>query len=87
MLSHIFALTAQNFLSGATGIAVFIAFIRGIINSHNPFIGNFYDDFLRALLFILLPFSLLVAITLINLGVPHDFVGTVTFTNLDGVSE
>ena len=87
MLSHIFALTAQNFLSGATGIAVFIAFIRGIINSHNPFIGNFYDDFLRALLFILLPFSLFIAITLINLGVPHDFIGTVPFTNLDGVTE
>ncbi len=87
MFAHIFALTAQNFLSGATGIAVFIAFIRGIINSHNPFIGNFYDDFLRALLFILLPFSLFAAATLISFGLPHDFLGTFSFTNIDGIGE
>ncbi len=30
MLSHVFALIAQNFLSGATGIGVFIAFIREV---------------------------------------------------------
>jgi len=87
MLSHIFALMAQNFLSGATGIAVFVAFIRGIINSRNPFIGNFYDDFLRALLFILLPFSIITAIALIAFGMPHEFIGNINYTNLSGVAE
>ena len=77
MFSYIFALTMQNFLSGATGIAVFIAFIRGIINSQNPYIGNFYDDFLRSMIFILLPISAIIAITLISYGTPHDFVGKI----------
>ncbi len=84
MFSHIFALTMQNFLSGATGIAVFIAFIRGIVNSRNPFIGNFYDDFLRSMIFILLPISGIVAITLVSQGIPYDFAGTINFENLIG---
>ena len=87
MFSHVFALIAQNFLSGATGIAVFIAFIRGIVNNHNPFIGNFYDDFLRALLFILFPFSIIIAITFIAFGIPHDFTGIIDYTNLSGIPE
>jgi potassium-transporting ATPase potassium-binding subunit len=86
MFSHIFALTMQNFLSGATGIAVFIAFIRGIINSKNPYIGNFYDDFLRAMIFILLPLSALIAITLISYGTPYDFLGTIEYKDLIGNS-
>ncbi len=87
MFSHLFALTMQNFLSGATGIAVFIAFIRGIINSRNPYIGNFYDDFLRALLFILIPFSIIAAISLIAFGMPHDFTGMISYANLGGAEE
>ncbi len=87
MFSHVFALITQNFLSGATGIAVFIAFIRGIINNHNPFIGNFYDDFLRALLFILFPFSIIVAVAFIAFGMPHDFTGIIDYTNLSGIPE
>lgn len=86
MFSHIFALTMQNFLSGATGIAVFIAFIRGIINSQNPYIGNFYDDFLRSMIFILLPMSAIVAIMLVGYGTPYDFTGSIEYTNLAGNS-
>ncbi|GAB4164881.1 MAG: potassium-transporting ATPase subunit KdpA [Rickettsiaceae bacterium] len=87
IMSHIFALTAQNFISGATGIAVFIAFTRGIVNSQNQLIGNFYDDFLRALLLILLPLALCVAIILISFGTPHDLVGTISYKNLQGAEE
>lgn len=84
MFSYIFALTMQNFLSGATGIAVFIAFIRGIINSQNPYIGNFYDDFLRSMIFILLPISTVIAITLISYGTPYDFKGNIEYTDIIG---
>ena len=84
IFSHIFAMTMQNFLSGATGIAVFIAFIRGITNNKNPYIGNFYNDFLRAFVLILLPISFIIAIILINYGVPHDFNESVSYTNLTG---
>ena len=84
MFSHVFALTMQNFLSGATGIAVFIAFIRGIINSQNPYIGNFYDDFLRSMVFILLPISTVIAITLISYGAPYDFTGNIEYIDIVG---
>lgn len=87
MFSHIFALMTQNFLSGATGIAVFIAFIRGVTNNKSPFIGNFYDDFLRALLGILIPFAIISALFLISFGVPHEFLGDINYTNLSGAQE
>lgn len=87
MFSYVFALTMQNFLSAATGIAVFIAFIRGIVNSQNPYIGNFYDDFLRSMIFILLPISILIAITLISYGTPHDFTGEIEYTNIVGMRD
>lgn len=84
LFAQLFAMTMQNFLSGATGIAVFIAFIRGITNNRNSNIGNFFDDFLRAMIFILLPFALIIAVTMIYGGVVFDFAGNLTFTGLDG---
>lgn len=87
ILSQVFALTMQNFLSGATSIAVFIAFVRGIINNNNPYIGNFYDDFLRGFCFVLLPAALIISLFLMAGGVPHDFVGNMTYTNLEGAQE
>lgn len=87
MFSHIFALMTQNFLSGATGIAVFIAFIRGVTNNKSPFLGNFYDDFLRALLGILIPFAIISALFLISFGVPHELLGDINYTGLSGAQE
>lgn len=87
LFSQIFALTMQNFLSAATGIAVFIAFVRGIINNNNPCIGNFYNDFLRSMFFILLPISFLIALFLISGSVPHDFTGIINYANLEGARD
>ena len=84
VLSQIFALTMQNFLSGATSIVVFIAFVRGIINNANPYIGNFYNDFLRVLCFILLPAAFIISLFLIAGGIPHDFTGNIDYINLEG---
>ena len=84
ILSQIFALTMQNFLSGATSIVVFIAFVRGIINNANPYIGNFYNDFLRVLCFILLPAAFIISLFLIAGGIPHDFTGNIDYINLEG---
>ena len=84
VLSQIFALTMQNFLSGSTSIVVFIAFVRGIINNANPYIGNFYNDFLRVLCFILLPAAFIISLFLIAGGIPHDFTGNIDYINLEG---
>src|SRR5690606_10056816 len=53
----------------------------------NPYIGNFYDDFLRSMIFILLPISILIAITLISYGTPHDFTGEIEYTNITGMRD
>ncbi len=87
MLSKLFGLMAQNFMSGATGIAVFIAFVRGIINSENQYIGNFYDDFLRALIYILIPLSTITALVLIASGMPNNFIEHINYTGIDGAND
>ena len=87
VFSQIFALTMQNFLSAGTSITVFIAFIRGVINNNNPYIGNFYDDFLRSFCFILIPAALIISLFLMAGGVPQDFIGNINYTNLEGIKE
>ncbi|MCC6507686.1 MAG: potassium-transporting ATPase subunit KdpA [Pirellulaceae bacterium] len=63
------ALTVQNFLSAAVGLAVLMAFIRGFTRKNMTTIGNFYADVVRATLFILLPLSFVLAIALVSQGV------------------
>lgn len=63
------ALTVQNFVSAATGMAVLIALIRGIVRRSAQTIGNFWVDLTRSLLYILLPLAFLLAIALISQGV------------------
>ncbi|WP_316353667.1 potassium-transporting ATPase subunit KdpA [Candidatus Trichorickettsia mobilis] len=84
MFSQLFALTLQNFLSGGTGIAVFIAFTRGIINNNNPLLGNFYEDFFKSIFLILLPISLVISLFLVSQSVPFDFVGQLNYIDLTG---
>ena len=54
-LTQMAALTVQNFLSAATGIAVAIALIRGFARHTAKTIGNFWVDVTRTTLFILIP--------------------------------
>jgi potassium-transporting ATPase potassium-binding subunit len=61
-LTQMFALTVQNFVSAATGMAVVVAFIRGFTRKTTDGIGNFWVDLTRSTLYILLPLSLLVAL-------------------------
>jgi K+-transporting ATPase ATPase A chain len=72
-------LTVQNFVSAATGIAVAIAVIRGIIarRSATPTLGNFWQDLVRASFYILLPISIVGALLLVSQGVLQTLGGTV----------
>jgi potassium-transporting ATPase potassium-binding subunit len=72
-------LTVQNFVSAATGIAVAIALIRGIIarRSANPVLGNFWQDLIRASYYVLLPISIVGAIVLVSQGVLQTLGGSV----------
>jgi K+-transporting ATPase ATPase A chain len=71
--SQLLGLVAQNFLAGAGGLAVGIAFIRGFSRQHSETLGNFWVDLVRGLLWVLLPASVLVSLALVWQGVPMNF--------------
>jgi K+-transporting ATPase ATPase A chain len=62
-------LAVQNFVSAAVGIAVVVALIRGIVARSGREIGNFWQDLIRILLYILLPISVIGALFLVSQGV------------------
>ena len=80
-------MTVQNFLSAATGIAVLITLIRGIATRNGKYLGNFWVDVTRAVLYVLLPLSFLLSIILISQGVVQTFNHSVTATTLEGISQ
>jgi K+-transporting ATPase ATPase A chain len=93
-LTQMFGLATHNFWSAAVGIALAIAFIRGIARREMKTLGNFWVDMTRATLWVLLPFCLVYALALVSQGVvqnfkPYDTVKlvepqTVTATGADG---
>ncbi len=87
-LTQMLALTVQNFLSAATGIAVVVALIRGFARRTAAGIGNPWVDLTRITLYLLLPLSLLLAVVLISQGViqnfaPYQEVTTLAVTHYD----
>jgi K+-transporting ATPase ATPase A chain len=76
-LTQMAGLAYHNFMSAATGIALAIAFIRGIARREMQTIGNFWVDLTRATLWVLLPFCLVGSLVLVSQGViqnlrPYD---------------
>ncbi|MET0362480.1 MAG: potassium-transporting ATPase subunit KdpA [Sphingobium sp.] len=86
-LSQMLALTIQNFLSAATGIALAFALFRGFARREAKGIGNFWADVTRVTLYLLLPISIAYAIYLIASGVPQTFAASVDVTTLEGVKQ
>ena len=72
-LTQMLALTVQNFLSAATGIAVVMALLRGFARHNAQAIGNVWADLTRATLWVLLPLSLVFAIALAGMGAVQTF--------------
>src|ERR1700730_10107021 len=77
-------LAGQNFLAGAAGLAVGIAFIRGYAREKMVGLGNFWSDLVRAVLWVLLPVSLLGSVFLIGQGVPMNFLPYSTAHTVEG---
>ena len=71
--SQMAGLTIQNFVSAAVGMAVLVAFIRGLARKNSTKIGNFWVDLLRGCLYILLPLALIYAVLLGSQGVVQSF--------------
>jgi len=71
-LTQMLALTVQNFVSAATGIAVLAAFIRGLVRRQAATVGNFWVDLTRSTLYVLLPLSIVLALALVSQGVVQN---------------
>lgn len=87
-LTQMVGLAVQNFVSAGVGLAVAIAFIRGIVRVNTSGeLGNFWVDLVRGNLRILLPLSFLVALILLSQGVIQSVHTHFDATALDGASQ
>ena len=89
--SQMAGLAVQNFVSAAVGIAVAVALIRGIANRRGVrtgapegTLGNFWVDLIRALLYVLVPISIVGALVLVSQGVLQTLGGSVTVHDIGG---
>jgi potassium-transporting ATPase potassium-binding subunit len=74
-LTQMLGLTVQNFASAATGIAVLLALIRGLSRHSASTVGNYWVDLTRAVFYVLLPISLILALLLVSQGVVQTLRG------------
>ena len=72
-LTQMLGLTVQNFVSAATGMAVLVALIRGLVRRNATTLGNFWTDLVRSTLYILLPLALVLSLLLVSQGVVQTF--------------
>ncbi len=82
--SQMVGLTVQNFLSAATGMAVLIAFIRGLTRKQTKLLGNFWVDLTRGLLYILLPLAIVMSIILVWSGGVQTLSSSIPINTLEG---
>lgn len=85
--SQMTALTVQNFVSGAVGIAVAIALFRALARSNEKTIGNFWSDLGKAVFWILLPLCIVITIVYILQGVPQNLMDYVHAHTLSGAEQ
>jgi K+-transporting ATPase ATPase A chain len=86
-LTQMLALTVQNFVSAATGMAVLVALIRGLARRQAETIGNFWVDLVRSALYVLLPLSLVLAVLLVSQGVVQTFSPSRTVTLVESTKD
>lgn len=81
------ALTVQNFVSAAVGIAIAVALVRGFAYRRSGVIGNFWVDLVRGTYRLLLPFSIVAAVVLLAGGVIQNLSGFTDATTLAGAAQ
>jgi K+-transporting ATPase ATPase A chain len=85
--SQMAGLTVQNFVSAAVGMAVLAALIRGILNRTGSSLGNFWQDTIRGMYYILLPLSIIVALLILSQGALQTLGHAVTAKTLEGADQ
>ena len=85
--SQMIGLAVHNFTSAATGLAIAIALVRGLARRSADAIGNFWVDMTRAVLYILLPLSIVLALVFVSRGVPQTFDAFVGAKTVEGADQ
>jgi len=85
--SQMAGLAWHNFVSAAAGIAVAIAVIRGVSRTDSKTIGNFWVDMTRALLYVLMPISLIGGLLFVAQGMPQNFHAYTDVQSLEGMKQ
>jgi len=86
-LTQMLVMTFQNFISAAVGLAVLVAMIRGFIRSRTGDLGNFWQDLVRGTVYVLLPFSVILAILLVTQGVVQTFQNSAVVHGVQGFAQ
>ena len=86
-LVQMLGLTHQNFLSGATGIVIAVALIRGFSRASAKTVGNFWVDITRCTLYVLMPICIVAALFLVWQGMPQTLGPYVDATTLEGAKQ
>jgi K+-transporting ATPase ATPase A chain len=85
--SQMTQLAFHNFASAAVGMALAVALVRGIARRTAGRLGNFWADLVRGTLYVLLPFSLIVALVLVQQGAIQNFDPYLQVTTLEGARQ
>jgi K+-transporting ATPase ATPase A chain len=80
-------LTVQNFVTPAVGACVLVAMTRGIVSRGGSSLGNFWQDLVRSVYYVLLPLAIVVALILVSQGVVQTLGHAVSVTTLEGANQ
>jgi K+-transporting ATPase ATPase A chain len=86
-LSQMIGLTVQNWLSAGIGIVVAVALVRGIIGHSGKSLGNFWQDLVRTILYVLAPLSVFAAVVLVSQGVIANLSNYLTVHTITGLTQ
>jgi K+-transporting ATPase ATPase A chain len=86
-LSQMLALTFQNFVSAAVGMAVLVALFRGFTRAKRDEVGNFWRDLVRGTVYVLAPLAVIVAVLLVTQGVVQTLGANETATGIQGFEQ
>lgn len=86
-LTQMLGMTVQNFVSAATGMAVLVAFIRAFARQSTELIGNFWVDLVRSVYYVLLPLSIVLALTLVSQGVVQTFNPYAKYSPIEAIKD
>jgi K+-transporting ATPase ATPase A chain len=85
--SQMTGLTVQNWLSAGVGIVVAVALVRGIVGRSGKSLGNFWQDMVRTILYVLAPLTVISAIVLVSQGVIDNFATYLSAHTVTGLTQ